>query len=48
MRIEIAPWILGEIAGELRKLLDLNPEIEMGIAFEYPSWDRLQTLFNPL
>jgi pyruvate formate-lyase activating enzyme-like uncharacterized protein len=48
MRIEIAPWILGEIAGELRKILDPNPEIEMGIAFEYPSWDRLQTLFNPL
>ena len=48
LRIEIAPWILDEIASQLRLLLTDNPPIEMGIAFEYPSWDRLQTLFNPL
>lgn len=48
MRIEIAPWVLAKIAAELRRNLDRGPEIEMGIAFEYPSWDRLQTLFNPL
>lgn len=48
MRIEMAPWILAKIAGELKKNLDKGYELEMGIAFEYPSWDRLQTLFNPL
>jgi pyruvate formate-lyase activating enzyme-like uncharacterized protein len=48
MRIEMAPWILAEIASELKKNLGKSYEIEMGIAFEYPSWDRLQTLFNPL
>ena len=40
--------ILDEIADQLKPLLTNNPPIEMGIAFEYPSWDRLQTLFNPL
>jgi pyruvate formate-lyase activating enzyme-like uncharacterized protein len=48
MRVEIAPWILDEIAGQLKLLLVNDTPIEMGIAFEYPSWDRLQTLFNPL
>jgi hypothetical protein len=47
-RIEIAPWILDEIANQLKPFLTMNSPIEMGIAFEYPSWDRLQTLFNPL
>ncbi len=48
MRVEIAPWILEEIASELRPLLPSGYNIEMGIAFEYPSWDRFQTLFDPL
>ena len=48
MRIEIAPWVLEEIADRLRPLLADEPPIEMGIAFEYPSWDRLQTMFDPL
>lgn len=48
MRIEIAAWILDEIALELQNSIDSGLPIEMGIAFEYPSWDRLQTLFNPL
>ena len=47
-RIEIAPWIIDEIANELKRLIDPMPKIELGIAFEYPSWDRLQTMFNPL
>jgi pyruvate formate-lyase activating enzyme-like uncharacterized protein len=48
MRIEIAPWILDEIVKWLRPILTDNPPLEMGIAFEYPSWDRLQTFFDPL
>ena len=48
MRIELAPWILDEIAVQLKPLLTGVSTIEMGISFEYPSWDRLQTLFNPL
>ncbi len=47
-RIEIAPWILDEIASELRVRLPPSTDVEMGIAFEYPSWDRFQTLFEPL
>ncbi|UCE09062.1 MAG: radical SAM protein [Candidatus Thorarchaeota archaeon] len=47
-RIEIAPWILEEIAEDLRIELEELSTVEMGIAYEYPSWDRLQTLFDPL
>jgi pyruvate formate-lyase activating enzyme-like uncharacterized protein len=48
MRIEIAPWILDEIADAIKRELVHIENLEMGIAFEYPSWDRLQTMFNPL
>ncbi len=48
MRVEVAPWILDEIAGILRESLTMGTAIEMGIAYEYPSWDRLQVMFNPL
>jgi len=47
-RIEIAPWILEEIAQDLKRLFTYRQELEIGIAFEYPTWDRLQTLFEPL
>ncbi len=47
-RLEIAPWILEELAQELKGLFVNMGELEMGICYEYPSWDRLQTLFEPL
>ena len=47
-RIEIAGWILTEIAQDLRTLVKKGDTLEIGIAIEYPSWDRLQTLFDPL
>ncbi|MFX0106975.1 MAG: radical SAM protein [Candidatus Hodarchaeota archaeon] len=47
-RIEIAAWILLEIAEDLKRSITGLGAIEMGIAEEYPSWDRLQTLFEPL
>ncbi|MHA1961146.1 MAG: radical SAM protein [Candidatus Thorarchaeota archaeon] len=47
-RIEIAPWILEEIAEDLKTELRELSTIEIGISSEYPSWDRLQTLFDPL
>jgi pyruvate formate-lyase activating enzyme-like uncharacterized protein len=48
MRIEIAPWVLEEISDQLKEVLaDIN-YLELGVAFEYPTWDRLQTMFNPL
>ena len=47
-RIEIAPWILEEIVHDLKRLFTYDQELEIGIAFEYPTWDRLQTLFEPL
>jgi pyruvate formate-lyase activating enzyme-like uncharacterized protein len=47
-RIEIASWILEDIAGELRATLTDITDLEIGIAFEYPTWDRLQTMFEPL
>ncbi len=46
MRIEIAPWIIEEVADGIRGHFKSN--LEMGIAYEYPSWDRLQTLFEPV
>lgn len=48
LRLEIAPWILEEIAQELKRIFTQAGELEIGIAYEYPSWDRLQTLFEPL
>jgi pyruvate formate-lyase activating enzyme-like uncharacterized protein len=48
MRIEIAPWILDEITNDLRLRVPYGQSLEIGIASEYPSWDRLQTIFNPL
>lgn len=47
-RVEVAPWILDEIVDDLRNSLIMGTTIEMGIAYEYPSWDRLQVMFNPL
>lgn len=47
-RIEIAPWILEEIVDALKDTLTDIAELELGIAFEYPTWDRLQTMFDPL
>jgi len=46
-RIEIAPWILEELANDLKRLFAKIEKLEMGISYEYPSWDRLQTLFDP-
>ncbi len=48
MRVEIAPWVLEQIADELKRLLPPDVTLEIGIALEYPSWDRLQTMFSPL
>jgi pyruvate formate-lyase activating enzyme-like uncharacterized protein len=48
MRIEIAPWILEEIAGEVRTSFSHIKNLEIGIVYEYPTWDRLQTMFDPL
>jgi pyruvate formate-lyase activating enzyme-like uncharacterized protein len=48
MRVEIAPWVLEQIADELKRLLPQDVAMEIGIALEYPSWDRLQTMFSPL
>ncbi len=47
-RIEIAHWILTEIAEDVKRLFTFHQAIEMGIAFEYPTSDRLQVLFEPL
>jgi pyruvate formate-lyase activating enzyme-like uncharacterized protein len=47
-RIEIAGWILAEIVEDLRTSVKDGDLLEIGIAYEYPSWDRLQTLFDPL
>jgi hypothetical protein len=47
-RIEIAPWVLEEIVETLRNAITTPIDLEIGIAFEYPTWDRLQTMFNPL
>lgn len=47
-RIEMAPWVLEEISEQLKEILVDIKDLEIGIAFEYPTWDRLQTMFNPL
>jgi len=48
MRIEIAPWILDDISDTINIILEKLGPLEIGIAYEYPSWDRLQTLFEPI
>lgn len=48
MRIEIAPWILEEITDAVKMSLEDFGTLEIGIAYEYPSWDRLQTMFEPI
>jgi pyruvate formate-lyase activating enzyme-like uncharacterized protein len=47
-RVEVAPWVIEEISEQLREILVDIQDIEIGISFEYPTWDRLQTMFNPL
>jgi pyruvate formate-lyase activating enzyme-like uncharacterized protein len=47
-RVEVAPWVIEEISKQLREILVDMKDIEIGISFEYPTWDRLQTMFNPL
>ena len=47
-RVEVAPWIIEEISEQLKEILVDVKDVEIGIAFEYPTWDRLQTMFNPL
>lgn len=47
-RIEIAPWVLEEIVETLRGTITDIADLEIGIVYEYPTWDRLQTLFDPL
>ena len=47
-RVEVAPWVIEKVSAQIKEsLADING-LEIGIAFEYPTWDRLQTLFNPL
>jgi pyruvate formate-lyase activating enzyme-like uncharacterized protein len=47
-RVELAPWVIEKISEYLREILVEIKDLEIGIAFEYPTWDRLQTMFNPL
>jgi hypothetical protein len=47
-RIEIAPWILEDIHVELESVVGFAKDLEIGLAYEYPTYDRLQTLFEPL
>jgi len=48
MRVELAPWVLEEIHEDIKiNLREIGP-LEIGISYEYPSWDRLQTLFEPI
>jgi pyruvate formate-lyase activating enzyme-like uncharacterized protein len=46
--VEVAPWVLEEISDQLKEVLGHIQDLELGIALEYPTWDRLQTMFNPL
>lgn len=48
MRIEMAPWIVEDNADAIKVSLEDIFPLEIGIAYEYPSWDRLQTLFEPI
>ena len=47
-RIELAPGILEEYAEEIKTHLEDLKNLEMGISYEYPTWDRLQTMFDPV
>ncbi|MHA1768360.1 MAG: radical SAM protein [Candidatus Thorarchaeota archaeon] len=47
-RIEMAPWILEDIHETVRDLVEFDDALDIGIAYEYPTFDRLQTLFEPL
>ncbi len=47
-RVEVAPWVIEEISEQIKEMLVDIKDVEIGIAFEYPTWDRLQTMFNPL
>ena len=48
LRIELAPWILDEQGDTIKSSLREFGALEIGISYEYPSWDRLQTLFEPI
>jgi len=48
MRIEMAPWIMEDITDAIKTSLEDVGPLEIGIAYEYPSWDRLQTMFEPI
>lgn len=48
MRIEVAPGFLEEFAEEIKTDLKSIGELEIGISYEYPSWDRLQIRFDPV
>jgi pyruvate formate-lyase activating enzyme-like uncharacterized protein len=48
MRIEMAPWILEDSPDAIKMSLEDIGNLEIGIAYEYPSWDRLQTMFEPV
>jgi pyruvate formate-lyase activating enzyme-like uncharacterized protein len=48
MRVELSPGILEEYAEEIKSQLEDFKNLEIGISYEYPSWDRLQTMFNPV
>lgn len=48
MRIELAGWILDDMSDDIKKYLRTFGRLEIGISYEYPSWDRLQTMFEPV
>jgi pyruvate formate-lyase activating enzyme-like uncharacterized protein len=48
MRIELAPGLLEELAEEIKTSLENIGELEIGISYEYPTWDRLQIQFDPV
>jgi pyruvate formate-lyase activating enzyme-like uncharacterized protein len=48
MRIEMSPGILEEHAEAIKSHLENSRGLEIGISYEYPSWDRLQTMFDPV
>jgi pyruvate formate-lyase activating enzyme-like uncharacterized protein len=47
-RIELAPGILEEYAEDIKTCLEDFNELEIGISYEYPTWDRFQTMFDPV
>lgn len=48
MRIELAPCILDTMSRNIKNSLKEFGLLEIGLSYEYPSWDRLQTLFEPI